>query len=263
MLRLRSLPLSARFGLSCVLAVVVLGMWASLTHLRNHHAKNDGNPEELSLLDLEGAYHGAEITSPLRAVLSGESRAHPAIDYAEADRLELLTWMNGDRTTEDYDSIDLGDRAPAELLAVHCLSCHGSGVAQSSGGGQALEYWDDVAPLLGETTLTPTPYKIVVTSLHTHAPSMALLILGVCGLALATRFPRGLASLPLFLGGAALLVDTTGWLIAREVKGFSPVIAIAGAVYTGALALAIALVLVELWGPYPAPSNAAEESKSA
>lgn len=258
MLRLRRLPLSARFGLSCVLGVVVLGMWASLTHLRNHHAKNDGNAEELSLLDLEGAYHGAEITSPLRAVLAGEAPGHPEVDYPEADRLDLLGWMNGDRTTEDYDSIDLGDRAPAELLAVHCSSCHGSDVAASAGGGQALDYWDDVAPLLGETRLTPTPYNIVVTSLHTHAPSMALLILGVCGLALATRFPRGLASLPLFLGGTALLVDTAGWLIAREVAGFSVVIAVAGAVYTGALALAILLVLVELWGPYPTPAGDAD-----
>lgn len=247
-MRLRDLPLIARFGLTCALLTVLLGLWASLTHLRNHHAKNDGDPDRLTLLDLQGAYHGADIPSPLRAVLNGEAD-HPGLELPELDRTELLAWMDGNRTTEDYDSIDLGDRAPAELLAVHCNDCHGFDTAEAAGGGLSLAYWDDLAPLLGETKLTPTPYDIVVTSMHTHATSMALLVLAVCGLALATRFPRALAGLPLFLGGTALLVDVSGWLLAREFAGFVPVIAAAGATYTFALALGVLLTLLEMWLP--------------
>ena len=248
-LRLRELPLLARLGLTGALLAVALGLWASAVHLVNHHSKNDGDPESLTVLDLRGAYHGVEVPSPLRAVVAGESFGHPNLSLPDADRTELLDWLAGDDLLATYDAIDLGDRAPAELLAVNCGLCHSSSDGAAAGGGLALDYWEDLTPLLSDKRITPTPRDIVVTSLHTHATSMALLVLAVGGLALATRFPRWLAALPLGLGGVALIADTASWLIAREVEAFVFVIAGAGAGYMGSLGLGVLLALAECWLP--------------
>lgn len=249
-LELSRLPLLAKLGLSATLAVLGLGLWASVEHIEDHHAKNDGDRSSVSVADIEGAYHGLSVPSPLRAVLGGRAPEHPSLAAVPADALAALNaWLNGERLLETYDDIDLGERAPAELIATHCGACHAGDAVDPTQGRISLAYWEDLAPLLSDKELRPTPYEILITSLHTHAPAMALMALAVGLLALCSRFPRLLAALPMGLGGLGLLIDLSGWLIARYTAGYAPILMAGGATFFAAQALGILLILAELWLP--------------
>jgi mono/diheme cytochrome c family protein len=249
-LELSRLPLLAKLGLSATLAVLGLGLWASLRHIEDHHAKNDGDKSSLTVADVEGAYHGLSLPSPLRAVLGGRAPEHPSLAAVPASAIASLNaWLSSDRILETYDDIDLGDQAPAELIAAHCGACHAGDAVDPTVGQISLAYWVDLAPLISDKEIRPTPYEILITSLHTHAPAMALMALAVGLLALLSRFPRGLASLPMALGGLGLLIDVSGWLIARVTPGYAPILMAGGATFFAAQSLGCLLIFAELWLP--------------
>lgn len=241
-LRLHSLPFLAKLGLTCLTGVVAIGMWASLEHLEDHHENRDGEPG-LSSVDLEAAYHG--IDQPSAFVRSLE-RGHPE-GLAEDDRAELLVWLRGDRISEDYDSLELGDLAPAELIDAACLSCHSKSAAEPV--TPTLDYWDDVEAIAFSRQLDATPAEIVVLSLHTHALSLATLCLILGLLPLATRFPAVVRALPLGLGGPGLLLDLSAWWLARESAAWVTAIVIGGGLFALSSAISCALILLELWLP--------------
>lgn len=252
---LSGLPVLAKLGLTASLAVLGLGLWAAVQHIEDHHAKNDGDKSSLSLTDIEGAYHGISVPSPLRAVLQGRASEHPSLNAVPADALAALNaWLAGERILETYDDIDLGDRAPAELIATHCGACHAGEAVDPAVGQISLAYWEDLAPLISDKEIRPTPYEILITSLHTHAPAMALMALVVGILALLSRFPRFLASLPLALSGLGLLIDVSGWLIARWTPGYAPVLMAGGATFFLGQTLGSLLIFAEMWLPRGRPS---------
>src|SRR5690606_14331982 len=130
---------------------------------------------------------------------------HPE-DLPERERGLLLDWLN-DATTlaMRFDDFDLGDDAPAEIIAVSCLSCH----ARNATGPDAypqmpLEYFDDIRPLAVSREINPTTIDIIAMSQHTHAPVMAviLLVLGLVGA--MTRVPGMLVGLVTLVGAVGL-----------------------------------------------------------
>ena len=242
-LRLRGLPFALRAGLSGVVLALLLGLWASLDHLRAHHEKRD-EVAGLSIDDLVASYHG--IHAPARLAESVRA-GHPA-DLPAADREALLAWLGSARVAEDFDNADLGAKAPAEILTARCTSCH-SRKSQDKGSALPLEYWDDVKKLAFARELPATPLEIVTTSLHAHASSMALLTLAVLALCFCTRWPGWLRCGGALVGGLALLADLSSWLLARESTAFVYVIAAAGALWSAWMALALSAILLELWLP--------------
>lgn len=233
-LRLRSLPLALRAGLSGVVLALALGLWASLDHLRSAHGKRDEVPG-FSLDDLVASYHGIHAPARLGQALQ---RGHPE-GLAPAEREALLAWLSSARVAEGYDEA-------GEILAARCTSCHAR-KAQDPGATLPLEYWDDVKPLAFARELPATPLEIVTTSLHAHASSMALLTLAVMALCWCTRWPAWLRGGGALVGGLALIADLGSWLLARESSAFVYVIAAAGALWSLWMALALALVFAELW----------------
>jgi hypothetical protein len=242
-LRLRSLPCALRAGLSGVVLALALGLWASLDHLRTAHEKRDELPG-LSLDDLVANYHG--IHAPAR--LAESLRAGHAPELPQTERAALLAWLGSARVAEDFDSPDLGAQAPAEILAARCTSCHAR-KSQDPGARIPLEYWDDVKKLAFARELPATPLELVVTSLHAHASSMALLTLAVMALAFCTRWPAFLRCGGALVGGLALVADLGSWLLARESAAFVYLIACAGALWSCWMALALVSILLELWLP--------------
>lgn len=246
--RLRNLGFFARLGFTGLVAALALGLVASALHLVNHYEKRDGVPG-LTLDDITAAYRGIDAPSPLvRSLESG----HPETITPE-QRAALLAWLGSDRISEDYDSLDLGDAAPAELIAANCLSCHSRSanppVDQIAAKQIPLDYWDDVQAIAYSRSVPPTPVNIVLMSMHAHAPAMATMSIAIAALALATAFPRRLIGVLIGLSGLALIADLASWLLAREFAGAIYVIVGAGAVYNLASGVMLLLILIELWRP--------------
>ena len=240
--RLGHLPLLARFGVTCLLAVLALGLGASLLHMRAHHANRDGEAG-LSKVDIEAAYHGIDQPSQLVRTLKG---GHPD-DLGSQDRALLLDWLDGGRVSEDYDSLELGDLAPAEVLDAACLRCHSR--AASEPVDPMLEYWDEVEELAFARQLEALPPEVLFASLHTHALALGSLSLLLGLLTLASRFGPNLRSLPLALGGLGLLLDFTGWWLARDQGAWVAAILIGGGLFALSTTLSFLIILAEMWLP--------------
>ncbi|MCC6952352.1 MAG: hypothetical protein IT433_13025 [Phycisphaerales bacterium] len=270
--RLRDLGVAARVGVACAVLVVLGGLVASAGHVADHHGPKD-DVKGLSLDDVMGAYHGVKAPPLLASALE---RGHPD-DLPEKVRGALLDWVLGpaDATgtragprqlAENYDNFDLGDMAPNELIAKHCLSCHSAKVADTHPIAKTypLDRRDDVLRLSVAKNLTPVPTEILVTSTHTHALSLGTLAVATIALGLATSWPRRLMG-ALALGiGLGLLADLGGQWIAhtwdyastKDSLGRAGVYMVfaGGGLYGLASAAALLLVLVDLCLPSRRPS---------
>ena len=245
-LLLRDLPFGVRLGLTAVIAVFVIGILSSAFHTKEHYENRDGRAG-LTLDDLEGAYHGLDRPAPL---LSAIERGHPEGLDPEAKKI-LTDWLGGDRVVEDFDNLDLGDFAPAELIAVYCLDCHSRQSTGENAVGEQwpLDYFDDVKPLAFSQRVAATPVEVLAASTHAHALSLATLTLVVFLLAWCTRWPRRFLSILLMAIGLGLLGDIGGWWLARETASAVGLIVLSGSVYNGGTSLALLLVTIDLWRP--------------
>lgn len=248
--RLRDLGAGARLGLSFLVLTLLGGLGASLQHLVWHHQNRDERPG-LSMEDIQGAYHGVRVRSPLIVALE---RNHPS-DLPAAEREALLKWLQGTRISEDYDNLDLGASAPGEILAARCATCHSRQSADAAAKRVPLEFFDDVKAVAFSRDVRPTDVKILAASTHTHAISLGVLSIVVALLLCGTRWPRGLVGAAVALMGLALFADLGAWWLARDTAGLVYVIAGAGAAYSGLTALALVAVLIDLWLPGRRPGS--------
>lgn len=252
-LRLRSLGLSARLGVAGFVIVAIGGAAVSGMYLYMHHQERDERVG-LTLDDIRAHYHG--IVSPAPLLESLES-GHPET-LPDRDRGILLDWLRGDpaRLSQQYDNLDLGADAPAEIMAVSCLDCH----ARSSTGPDSwpqvpLEYWDDVEALSVSRNIQPVPLEILAASTHTHALGMASIGVVMALLGLLTSWPRRLVGLMVGATGVGLALDLSGWWITRVAADYAAVVAIGGAMYTGGMSLIGLMVLLDLCMPHGKPAT--------
>jgi hypothetical protein len=252
--RLRGLGPAVRVGLTCLVLTALAGLAASAHHIVAHYEGRDERPG-LSLDDIRGAYHGVRTSAPMIAALE---RDHPAdvtddggLLLTAQERDVLWRWLASDRISEDYDNLDLGDSAPAEIMAGRCLACHSrsSTLGDDVGERIPLDYWDDVKKVAFSREINPVDLEILATSMHTHALSLATLSLVAAALALATAWPRRLVHGLIAVMGIALAADFGGWWLARPWAGAVWIIVVGGGVYVAVVALTLLLVLVELWRP--------------
>ncbi len=241
---LRGLPLSARLGLSALLLVLCGGFLASGAHLIAQHENRDERGG-VSMTDLEGAYHGVENTSPLLTAIRG---GHPE-QLVAAERNVLLHWLEGKRVSEDYDSLELGADAPAEILARRCVECHSkAGLDGAHADARfALSTWSDVSKLAFTKRIEALPTRVLVASTHAHALALAPLSVLLALLVFATRFGARFGGSLCLAAGAALLCDLGSWWLARSFGNFTLVIAASGSVYALATGVSLVLVFVDLW----------------
>jgi len=252
--KLRALSPAVRVGLACLVLTALGGLAASAHHIVAHHQGRDERPG-LSVDDLRGAYHGVRTTASL--VISLE-RDHPGDVTEDSDLLltarerdVLSRWLASDRISEDYDSLDLGDAAPAEIMAARCVACHSRQATLGDGVGQRipLDYWDDVKKVAFSREINPVDVEILATSMHTHALSLATLSIVAAGMVLGTVWPRRLVHGLIAIMGIALVADIGGWWLARPWGGAVWIIVVGGGVYVAAVTLALLAVLVDLWRP--------------
>lgn len=242
--RTRDLPALPRLGLTALLAVILLGMAASASHLFNHYKNRDESPE-FSIDDVRAAYHGLNKPSPL--VTSLES-GHPEGLKPDARAL-LIAWLKSGRIAEDFDNIDLGVASPNEILHANCLSCHSARATDAKASSIRLDTLDSIKKLAFTKVVNRNPDNIIVMSAHAHALSLGTLSIVLCGLLWFSRLPRGVNSLLIALNGVALLADLGSWWLARDYEWFVYLIAGAGGAYNASIVLIGLLILVDLWWP--------------
>ena len=248
--RLRQLDASVRLGLTLLLLVLAGGFLAAGLHLAEHHEDRDERAG-LSLDDLRGAYSGLASPAPLATALE---QGHPAeLEHAERlpdpERALLLGWLAGERIGEDFDNLDLGDAAPAEVLAARCLGCHARGADDPVGQTLPLEYWDDVKRVAYAREIAATDGAILLASTHTHALALASTTLVLAALMLLTRWPVRLRNALVCLAGVGLALDLAGWWLARGTPAFVYAVVIGGGLYALAMGAMLLAVIVDLWRP--------------
>lgn len=245
-LRLRSLPLLGRLGLTCVLIVLLGGMITAGLHISNHHQNRDERAG-LSMDDLIGAYHGIRTRAPLLTALE---RGHPE-DLPEQQSAVLLNWLNSERISEDYDNLDLGMAAPAEIIAQQCLQCHARQATEGDGIGETmpLEYWDDVAGLAFSRNIDPTSVEILTVSTHTHALGIGAVVAVASLLIFLTSWPKRVCGLLVCAAGLGLLLDVGGQWLARLHPVFVYGIVAGGILFGIATVILLLAVIFDLWLP--------------
>ena len=247
---LRDLSVGYRLGITGLVISLLIGLWASVGYLGQHHQNRDQKPG-VSVDDLLGAYHGVDNQAPLLTALE---RGHPE-ELPDSDRELLLTWLRGDRVSEEYDDPDLGDVTPAEILDASCLSCHSRQATEGDGIGETypLDYWDDVQKIAFSRHLDPVPEEILLVSTHTHAISLGVLSLVVLFLLHATRWPGAMCGALAAVCGLGLLADLASWWITRTQPGFIYVIIVGGALWAASIAISCVAVVLDLWLPRRSP----------
>lgn len=241
---IRQLPFVARLGIVFLCLVLMGGLVASGAFLYQHYEKKDEQPG-LSLIDLQGAYHGVDSPSRLlKALKSG----HPET-LAKDQRASLVSWLEGTRIVEDYDNLDLGDNAPSEIFALSCVSCHARNASDQAAKKIPLDYFDDVKKIAFSRRINPVPASILVVSTHAHALALACVMFVVGALMLATSWPRVIRAWLPALASLALLVDIGSWWIARYSIEFVYAIIGAGAVYNVLTGLCLVCIILDALRP--------------
>lgn len=248
-LNLREQHWSARLGISFLLLTLIAGFVFSGLHLVKHHENRDEKPG-LSMDDIVGAYHGLDSKATmLTALEAGHPSEQKNVVFSEQDKNLLLSWLNGDRVSSDFDNLDLGDSAPSEIIAKSCLECHSRGAELGDGIGNTvpLEYWDDVGKVVFSRHVEPTDTAIKLASSHTHFLSLGLLLLVISILALSTALPKPLINLLIFCAGFGLIIDLASWWITPQYVAFAWLIMVGGVLFVISSNLMLACILIDMW----------------
>lgn len=231
-----------RWSVALLTLVLLGGYIVSGIHMAWYYDSRDG-VEGLTLDDIRGHYHGVSVPSPLIDALEA---GHPE-DLPDRERSLLLDWLDDPTNLAmRFDDFDLGDDAPAELIAMNCLACH----ARDATGADAypqmpLEYFDDIQPLAVSRQINPTTIDIIAMSQHTHAPVMAVILLVVALVGAMSRAPGWLVGVIAFVGAAGLTADMSAWWLARQNEAWIYAIVGGGFAYSASTGLIGLIIIVD------------------
>jgi hypothetical protein len=245
--RLRDFGFFQRLGITGVLACLAVGQLAGLSHMREHFDKRDDRPG-FTVDDIKSAYHGLEAPAPLLAALSGNHPPFPAT-LKPGDKEVLTKWLTSGKIEQDYDNPDLGASSPREVIAASCLQCHSAKADPAKAHAPTLDTPTDIKKVAFARKVLPTPPDKVVTSIHAHASSMALMALAVMTLAAFSRWPRFFTGLLSAACGLGLAGEFAGMWFAQGNESYINLLLISGAAFHGGFALLTFLTFVDLWLP--------------
>ncbi len=247
--RWRSQGLLMRLGLTIMILTLLGGLAVSGIHLRTHFDNRDGTAG-FTLDDVRGQYHGVQKTAPMIRILrDGHKDKASDADLTEPSRQTLLAWLESDRISDDFDNLDLGDAAPAEIVAQNCLQCHARGADSEVSDRVPLEYWDDVERFAFSKNVAATSAEIMYASMHTHALSMSMILMLTAIFAMGSRWPNSFMGGLVCLASIGLAADLGSWFLARSNDVFVYSIVGGGGLFAIATTLVLLAVVLDLWLP--------------
>ncbi|GJM19164.1 MAG: hypothetical protein DHS20C14_13770 [Phycisphaeraceae bacterium] len=243
--RLSDFGLLWRVGVGLLVICLVGGYMVAGMYLKQHYENRDERPK-LTFTDIQGAYAGATVPSPMLGALE---RGHPD-DLADMDRAALIAWLTSDTVRADYENFDLGDAMPADVIAISCLECHSRSSAAEVKAEPMLDYPDDVFGQAESKVIKPKDKKVLVASIHAHLPSMATCSLVLALLAGMTRWPRALVGAVVIVTAVGLIGDFGGqWLARTRSPGWTWAIVVGGFAASVGVGLLGLLALADAWLP--------------
>ncbi len=244
-----------RLGMGLLVVCLVGGYVVSGVYLKQHYENRDEQPG-LTFTDIQGAYAGANVPSPMLGALE---RGHPD-DLAVADREALVRWLTSDSVRADYENFELGEEMPADIIAISCLECHSRSSAADVKASPMLDYPDDVFANAESKEILPKDPKVLVASIHAHLPAMATCSIALALLAGMSRWPRAVVGVLVTATAVGLIGDFGGqWLARTQGPGWTWAIVVGGFFASGGVGLLGLLALAEAWLPRfgkPEPADA-------
>ena len=275
-LRLARLSPPAKLLITLLLLIIGPGYLFGMANIYFKHQNADDVPG-LTVDDLRATFHGMTKTFPpedkvivnstmLKNVRPGGKMRENLDKGGEPAVRGLITWLEHAAKEDEFTKPGLaqpGDPSAREIIKAHCIKCHNADggdaedVPYAATATSEPEYAlvmavakpDITRQTSGVQTLVIKPMsgsKLVhVTHVHILTMPMFTFVVGV--LFLMTGIPQRVKLLIGPLPMLAVLLDISGWWIARFVEPFIYVIAAAGGLFGATYAVQILCVLGSLW----------------
>ncbi len=275
-IRLAKLPLSGKLLVTLFLLIIGPGYLAGTANIFYKHQYADDEPG-LTLDDLRATFHGmqktfkpddkitvnSEMLSQVRP--DGEMREYLENGGDEAVR-GLIKWLENEAKEEEFAKTGLsqeGDPSAQEIIKAHCIECHNADggdmedVPYAETDSSDPQYEMVMETAKPEVTVEesgmqtkvykPTGQSRLVQITHVHILTMPVFTFIVGVLFLMTGIPSKLKLLIGPLPMLAVLLDISGWWLARWIEPFIYVIAAAGGLFGAMYALQILCILGSMW----------------
>jgi hypothetical protein len=275
-LRLARLSLPAKLLITLLLLIIGPGYLFSTANMYLKHQNADGVPG-LTIDDLKATFHGMTKTvqpedkvivnsSMLKEVRPGGRMREHLENGGEPAVRGLIRWLENTAKEDEFTKpglADPGDPSAQAIIKAHCIECH-----NADGGDMdeipyaATATSDPVYKLVMVTAkpeikretagvqtveIKPTSVARLVQVTHVHVMTVPMFTFVVGVLFLMTGIPERIKLVLGPLPMLAVLLDISGWWIARYVEAFVYVIGAAGGLHGATYALQILCILGSVW----------------
>lgn len=261
---LSTLPTSARLMITAFLAIIGSGYLLAVANVFYSHQMADGKPG-VTLDDIRAVYAGMdvsaaaeEVPSRMLTMIRGEMRQYFSSD---ANFSVLEEWLKSGgkeaSLTEGKTRVN-----PQRVLLIDCMRCHAQGTGTQISNEAPFgpdEFNVDYAMISRFVTASESKAKgmlraapqysisrLVLVS-HQHMLAIPVFTLLVGLMFMTTRLPGGVRAVLMPLPMLALVLDFSGWWLARIADASVYVIAAAGGLFGLTFGAQILCILVELW----------------
>lgn len=268
--RLRQLPVSARFALSCFLAMIGAGYILALANIYYSHRAADGDASALTLNDVRAVYSG--LTVEVKGGQPVPSRMLEMVDTqmrdflkTEADYQTLRNWLASGAKQETFTTVAAGsENSPESILTASCVRCHTPDGERGEEEAHRSPFAADIfssadfamvskytATTVDETTgtakLPPQSIERLVLVGHIHMLTIPVFTLITSLLAAFTGLRPGMKGVLVATPMLVLVIDFAGWFLARSLPGAIWLIVGSGPVFGVFFALQILAAFFSMW----------------
>ena len=260
-------PVSVKIMLTAMLGILGFGYIIAAANIMQSHQLADGR-EGMSLDDVKAVYggikrprrSGEEVPSTMLKMLRGSMRQYVG---SESDFQLLETWLAAGASEAGLDKGEDTSSTPRRAILRNCLECHaadaGTSVSSYASFGPdafTVEYkkLTPFLPIGGENAKmieAPPEYTLprLILISHMHMLSIPLFTLVVGLLFMMTRWPPAMRNVLTPIPMLALVVDFSGWWLARISADLAMIIPLGGAVFGVVFGIQIIAVVIDLWRP--------------